>query len=41
MVRIKKNLRASQDRKKLYADKNMKTREFKVGHNVILKVKPK
>jgi hypothetical protein len=41
MVRIKHNLRVAQDRQKSYADKNMKTREFKVGENVVLKVKPK
>jgi transposase InsO family protein len=31
MVRIKQNLKATQDRKKIYADKNMTTREFKWG----------
>jgi hypothetical protein len=41
MVRIKQNLKASQDRQKIYADKNMRTREFKVGKDAILKVKPK
>jgi hypothetical protein len=41
MVKIKKNLKASQDRQKNYADKNMTTREFKAGENVLLKVNPK
>jgi hypothetical protein len=41
MVKIKHNLKAAQDRQKVYADKNKTTREFKVGENVILKVKPK
>jgi hypothetical protein len=41
MVKIKKNLKASRDRQKVYADKNRKTREFKVGEHVLLKVKPK
>jgi hypothetical protein len=33
-------LKAAQDRQKIYAYKNMATREFKVGENVLLKVKP-
>ena len=41
MVKIKHNLKAAQDRQKIYADKNMTVREFKVGEHVILKVKPK
>jgi hypothetical protein len=41
MIRIKKNLKESQDRQKIYADKNMTNREYKVGEHVILKVKPK
>ena len=41
MVKIKQNLKASQDRQKVYADKNMTAREFKVGEHVLLKVKPK
>ena len=41
MVRIKKNLKATQDRQKCYADKNMTTREFKVGEHVLLKLKSK
>jgi hypothetical protein len=34
-------LKVAQDRKKSYADKNMTSREFKVGEHVILKVNPK
>ena len=41
MVRIKKNLKAAHDRQKVYADKNMTAREFKVGKHVLLKVKAK
>jgi hypothetical protein len=41
VVKIKQNLKASQDRQKVYADKNRKAREFKVGENVLLKVNPK
>jgi hypothetical protein len=41
MVRIRKNLKATQDRQKIYADNNRTTREFKVGEHVILKVNPK
>jgi hypothetical protein len=41
VVKIKKNLKATQDRQKVYADKNMTVREFKVGEHVLLKVKPK
>ena len=41
VVKIKKNLKAAQDRHKVYVDKNKKTREFKVGEHVLLKVKPK
>ena len=41
MVKIKDNLKASQDRQKVYADKNRTAREFKVGDNVILKVNPR
>jgi hypothetical protein len=40
VVKIKQNLKSSQDRQKVYADKNMKAREFKVGEHVLLKVKP-
>jgi hypothetical protein len=40
MVRTKQNLKASQDRQKIYADKNRKTREFKVVGHVLLKVNP-
>jgi hypothetical protein len=37
----KKNLKATQDRKKIYADKVRTHREFKVGDHVFLKVKAK
>jgi hypothetical protein len=39
MLKIKQNLRASQDRKKIYVDKNKTHKEFKVGDHVFLKVK--
>jgi hypothetical protein len=39
MIKIKKNLKASQDRQKSFADKNKTQREFKVGDHVFLKVK--
>jgi hypothetical protein len=39
MLKIKQNLKASQDRQKIYADKNKIHREFKVGDHVFLKVK--
>jgi hypothetical protein len=39
MIKIKKNLKASQDRQKIYADKNRTHRDFKVGDHVFLKVK--
>jgi hypothetical protein len=38
MMKIKKNLKDAQDRKKSYADKNRTHREFKVGDHVFLKV---
>jgi hypothetical protein len=41
VVKIKKNLKAAQDRKKVYADNNMTGREFNVGEHVLLKVNPK
>jgi hypothetical protein len=41
MLKIKQNLKASQDRKKSYADKNRNHMEFKVGYHVFLKVKAK
>jgi hypothetical protein len=40
VVKIKQNLKAAQDRQKVYPDKNKKTREFKVEEHVLLKVKP-
>jgi hypothetical protein len=39
MIKIKQNLKAPQDRQKIYADKNRTHREFKVGDHVFLKVK--
>jgi hypothetical protein len=39
IVRIKHNLKASQDRQKSYADKNRTPREFLVGDHVFFKVK--
>jgi hypothetical protein len=39
MMNIKKNLKASQDRQKIYVDKSRTHREFKVGDHVFLKVK--
>jgi hypothetical protein len=38
-VKIKQNLKASQDRKKSYVDKHRTPREFSVGDHVFLKVK--
>jgi hypothetical protein len=38
MVKIKQNLKATKDRQKSYADKNMTTTKFKVGEHVLLKV---
>jgi hypothetical protein len=39
MLKIKKNLKAAQDKQKIYADKNITHEEFKVGEHVFLKVK--
>jgi hypothetical protein len=39
MLNIKQNLKDSQDRRKLYADKGRIHKEFKVGDHVFLKVK--
>jgi len=39
MIKNKKNLKAAQDRQKIYADKNRTHKEFKVGDHVFLKVK--
>jgi hypothetical protein len=39
MLKIKQNLKASQDRQKIYADKGRTHGEFKVGDHVFLKVK--
>jgi hypothetical protein len=35
VVKIKKNLKAYQDRQKVYADKNRTYREFEVGEHVL------
>jgi hypothetical protein len=39
MIKIKQNLKVSQDRQKIYVDKGRNHREFKVGDHVFLKVK--
>jgi hypothetical protein len=39
MLKIRQNLKASQDRKKSYVDKNKTHREFEVGDHFFLKVK--
>jgi hypothetical protein len=39
MIKIKQNLKAAQDRQKIYADKGRTHREFNVGDHVFLKVK--
>ena len=39
IIKIKQNLKATQDRQKNYADKGRNHREFKVGDHVFLKVK--
>jgi hypothetical protein len=39
MLKIKHNLKATQDRQKIYDDKNITHREFEVGDHVFLKVK--
>jgi hypothetical protein len=39
MLKIKQNLKASQDRQKSYVDKGRTPREFNVGDHVFLKVK--
>jgi hypothetical protein len=39
MMKIKQNLKDTQDKQKHYADKNRTHREFKVGDDVFLKVK--
>jgi hypothetical protein len=39
MIKIKKNLKATQDRKKIYVDKGKTHREFKMGDHVFVKVK--
>jgi hypothetical protein len=39
VVKIRKNLKAAQDRKKSYADKGITHIDFKVGDHMFLKVK--
>jgi hypothetical protein len=39
MLNIKQNLKSSQDMHKIYVDKNITDKEFKVGDHVFLKVK--
>jgi hypothetical protein len=41
MEKIKQNLKATQDIQKIYANKNIVFRYFKVGEHVFLKVKAK
>jgi hypothetical protein len=41
VVRIKHNLKISQDRKKSYGDKNRTPTKFKVGYHVYLQIKPR
>jgi hypothetical protein len=41
MIKIKQNLKASQDRQKIYANKGKTLRKFKVGDHLFLKVKAK
>ena len=38
---IKQNLKASQDRKKVYVDTKRTTKEYNVGEHIFLRVKPK
>ena len=39
MLKIKQNLKVSQDRQQIYVDKGRNHREFKVGDHVFLKLK--
>ena len=41
VVNIRQNLKAAQDRQKIYADKHRMNREFNVGDHVYLRVKAK
>ena len=41
VVKIKQNLKAAQDRQKIYADKHRVKRDFSVGDHVYLRVKAK
>ena len=40
IIRIKLNLKATQDKQKRYADRNRISRHFQVGDHVFFKVKP-
>jgi hypothetical protein len=41
MARIKHNLKGEQDRKKIYVERKIFFRDFKVGEHVFFKVKAK
>ena len=41
VVKIRQNLKASQDKQKTYADKHRMNREFSIGDHVYLRVKAK
>ena len=41
VVKIRQNLKAAQDRQKIYADKHRVNREFSIGDHVYLRVKAK
>ena len=41
VVKIRQNLKAAQDRQKIYADKHRVNREFSVGDHVYLRVRVK
>jgi hypothetical protein len=41
IVKIRHNLKATQDKKKIYANKHRTPREFSVGDHVFFKVKPR
>jgi hypothetical protein len=40
VIKIKQNLKITQDRQRIYTDKNQMHKEVKVGENVYLKMKP-
>ena len=41
VAKTRQNLKASQDKQKIYADKNIVHREFSVGDHVYLRVRPR